>query len=449
MAVGALGFALQIAALTLLTAAGWPLIAATATAVEIAILHNFCWHDRWTWRDCAARAHWTKRLARYHASTAVTSIGANVIFTTALVEVARMPPIVANMLAVAIMSVVNFSIADRWVFARQAPLVLAALWVFTPLTAHAAPPRETLDAWNTYVARAETPRPGQASTPCSPAAGPRGESHGVPGGTIHHWSGCTLVRGASVEAIVNGLMHPGTPPPQEDVIESRVLGRSGDSLHVYLRIVRRTILTVTYDTEHEVTFSRPRAGVASSRSVATRIVEAGDSGEARQSAETGESNGRDRGFLWKLNSYWRYVQTNEGVRIELESISLSRDVPLLLRPVASPIIARVARESINRALEAVRSYFDPRRQPRSDVPASKERTSTPAASSPRRMAADLAAAPGASPCTHSVSTFSDTAVPSMATTAPSVTRLIACATASSSCNRAPALCRDTRRPARS
>ena len=54
MAVGALGFALQIAALALFTAAGWPLIAAIAAAVEVAILHNFCWHERWTWRDRAA-----------------------------------------------------------------------------------------------------------------------------------------------------------------------------------------------------------------------------------------------------------------------------------------------------------------------------------------------------------------------------------------------------------
>jgi hypothetical protein len=114
---------------------------------------------------------------------------------------------------------------------------------------------------------------------------------------------------------------------------------------VYLRLVRRTILTVTYDTEHDVTFTRPRQDFATSRSVATRIVESADSGSS------------DRGFLWKLNSYWRYSQTSEGVRIELESISLSRDVPMLLRPVASPIITRVARESISRALDAVRTRF--------------------------------------------------------------------------------------------
>jgi hypothetical protein len=200
---------------------------------------------------------------------------------------------------------------------------------------------------------------GHDSTACLLDARPQGESLGVPDGTIHHWRGCTLVPGVSVGTIVNGLMHPGTPPPQADVIASRVLSRSGDSLHVYLRIVRRTILTVTYDTEHAVTFSRPRAGFATSRSVATRIVETGETGE---SAESGASGGRDRGFLWKLNSYWRYIQTNDGVRIELESISLSRDVPMLLRPVASPIISRVARESINRALDAVRTYFDPHHQ---------------------------------------------------------------------------------------
>ena len=354
LAVGALGFALQITALALFDGAGWPLIAATAGAVEIAVLHNFCWHEYWTWRDRASDGHWTARLVRFHAATAVASIGANVILTAALVEVCHLQPIIANTFAVAMMSAVNFFIADRWVFARKAPLALAAACVLAPLAANAAPPSDTLEAWRDYVARAEAQMNGRESAPCSPGARPQGASLGVPGGTIHRWSGCTLVPGASVGTIVDRLLHPGTPPPQEDVLESRVLSRSGDSLRVYLRIVRRAILTVTYDTEHDVTFSRPRPGFATSRSVATRIVESGEP------EESGEPDGGDRGFLWKLNSYWRYIQTNEGVRIELESISLSRDVPILLRPVASPIITRVARESIARALDAVRTYFDTR-----------------------------------------------------------------------------------------
>jgi putative flippase GtrA len=347
LVVGALGFAAQITALAVLAGNGWPPVAATAIAVEIAILHNFCWHERWTWRDRAADVHWSGRLVRFHAATGVASIGANVILTAALVEIRHLQPVVANTLAVAIVSAGNFFIADRWVFARRTPLIpgLAAVLVLAPLPAHAAPSRETQDAWSVYVAQTESRMDEREPTRCSTRASPQGASRGVPGGTIHHWTGCTLVAGASLESIVHGLMYPGTPPPQEDVLESRVLSRTGASLHVYLRLVRRTILTVTYDTEHDVTFSRPRPGFATSRSVATRIVESADSG------------GSDRGFLWKLNSYWRYVQTNDGVRIDLESISLSRDVPMLLRPVASPIIARVARESISRALDAVRTYF--------------------------------------------------------------------------------------------
>jgi putative flippase GtrA len=355
MAVGLLGFAWQIVALTLLTQAGWPLVAATAAAVETAILHNFCWHQCWTWRNRATARHWLQRLVRFHAATGIMSIGANVIVTMALVGVCRLPPVLANMVAVAMMSVINFWLADRWVFARATPQVVAVIvvGVLSVLPAHAQPPGETVAAWNAYVARIEAGASRQPSIPCTSDATPRGESLGVPGGIIHRWSGCTVVKGASVEAIVNGLMHPGTPPPQPDVLESRVLSRSGDSLHVYLRIVRRTILTVTYDTEHDVTFVRTGPGMASSRSIATRIV------EARESNGSGES---DRGFLWKLNSYWRYLQTDQGVRIELESISLSRGVPALLWPVASPLIARVARESITRALDAVRVHFDPARQ---------------------------------------------------------------------------------------
>jgi hypothetical protein len=260
--------------------------------------------------------------------------------------------------AVAVMSGVNFFMADRWVFARGRPLVLgaAALCALTPLPAHAEPPGQTVEAWNAYVARTEAGLERREPTSCAPGARPRGESLGVPGGIIHRWSGCALVPGASVEAIVHGLMHPGTPPPQADVLDSRVISRHGDSLHVYLRIVRRTILTVTYDTEHDVTFFRSGPDLATSRSIATRIVESGES-------PRGESDGRDRGFLWRLNSYWRYGQTGEGVRIDLESISLSREVPTLLWPVASPLIARVARESITRALDAVRTYFAAARQP--------------------------------------------------------------------------------------
>jgi hypothetical protein len=64
--------------------------------------------------------------------------------------------------------------------------------------------------------------------------------------------------------------------------------------------------------------------------------------------------GQDRGFLWRLNSYWRYEQVPGGLIVELESLTLSRGMPALLRPLAMPIINVIARESLTHALESVR-----------------------------------------------------------------------------------------------
>jgi hypothetical protein len=62
---------------------------------------------------------------------------------------------------------------------------------------------------------------------------PEGRTIGVPGGAIHEWRGSVLVRGVTVNELVDRLMRPGTPPPQDDVLESRVLGRDGGLLRVY------------------------------------------------------------------------------------------------------------------------------------------------------------------------------------------------------------------------
>jgi hypothetical protein len=167
----------------------------------------------------------------------------------------------------------------------------------------------------------------------------------VEGGTIHHWRGSILVRGTTVDKVVATLMYPGTPPPQEDVLESRVISRSGNALRVYLKLSRTAIVTVVYDTEHDVAFERRSPGLAFSRSVATRIVETG---------------GGDRGFLWRLNSYWTYTQVGADVRIDLQSLSLSRSVPRLARPVAAPLINRIARESLVRTLDTLRTHLEAR-----------------------------------------------------------------------------------------
>ncbi len=47
--------------------------------------------------------------------------------------------------------------------------------------------------------------------------------------------------------------------------------------------------------------------------------------EANGLAKREKPEGKDRGFLWRLNSYWRYQQVDGGVLVECESLTLSRE----------------------------------------------------------------------------------------------------------------------------
>ena len=228
------------------------------------------------------------------------------------------------------------------VFTVWALLTFLAL----PCRTHAAPSRATLDAWQRYAAtvEAELNRTRHAARAVSrEALSASGESIAVPSGTISHWRGSVFLRGVTLDRLLSRLTNPGTPPPQADVVASRVLARSDQSVKVSIRLVRHAIVTATYDTEHEMTFTRHSPTLATARSVATRIDEVG---------------GGDRGFLWRLHSYWRYEQQRDGVLVELESLTLSRSVPALARPVAMPLVNKIARESMTRTLDALKQFIE-------------------------------------------------------------------------------------------
>ena len=298
VAVGAAGFLLQTAALAGLLAAGWPYLPAAAVAVEAAVWHNFLWHERWTWRDRTAGGKGSAtRFIRFNLTTGSTSIAGNLAFMALYVQVFGLHPLVANVLAVGSTAAANFLIADRCVFRvapRAAAMILILLW---PSHASAGElKKETVEAWNQYVKAAEARIQAEAPRPSSSAASvrPEGEAIAVPSGLIHRWRGAVFVPGVTLDNFLDALMHPGTPPPQEDVLESRVLGRSRDTLRTYVKLVRKTIITVTYNTEHEMTFRRPSPLLATSRSVATKIAELESVG-TREEHEL--APGDDRGFL--------------------------------------------------------------------------------------------------------------------------------------------------------
>jgi hypothetical protein len=179
-------------------------------------------------------------------------------------------------------------------------------------------------------------------------AGAGREGLAVPGAMVHHWRGAVFVPHITVDALVASLEQG--PPPQVDVLRSRVLARAPGEMTVYLRLRRTRVITVVYDTEHRVSFARVGPGRASSTSVATRIVEIADPGTA---GERALAPAEDHGFLWRLNAYWRYEAVEGGVIAECESLTLSRPIPFGLGAIAGPIINSTARESMEAALRAV------------------------------------------------------------------------------------------------
>ena len=115
--VGAVGFAVQLAALTALLHAGVPYLLATAAAVEVSVLNNFLWHERWTWGDRPATGpeRW-RRLLRFQALNGLVSLGGNVAITWVVVAWLGVTPIVANIVAVLACGLVNYYGSDRAVF---------------------------------------------------------------------------------------------------------------------------------------------------------------------------------------------------------------------------------------------------------------------------------------------------------------------------------------------
>ena len=184
-----------------------------------------------------------------------------------------------------------------------------------------------------------------------------GESIAVPKGSIHHWHGAVLIPNADVDHVVDGLQHAIPPHElQNDVLESRVLWRDGDRLGTFLKLSRKAFMTMHYHTEHAVEYVRPGGGRAWSRSESTRIAELEDVG-SRDERE--KPVGNDRGFLWRLNVYWRYEEVAGGVLMECEVVTLSRSIPLLMRWMVAPIVTREARAALADMLESMRAKLDP------------------------------------------------------------------------------------------
>jgi putative flippase GtrA len=123
-AVGLIGIAVQLLVLTILkTGAGMNYLTATVIAVETAVLHNFVWHERWTWqeRTRSNTGGLPGRLVRFHVTNGLISIGGNLFLMWLFVSRLHLHYFIANLAAIATCSIANFLASDRLVFRKEHP----------------------------------------------------------------------------------------------------------------------------------------------------------------------------------------------------------------------------------------------------------------------------------------------------------------------------------------
>lgn len=175
----------------------------------------------------------------------------------------------------------------------------------------------------------------------------------APSGLIHDWIAAAFIPESTIQEIFGVIQdydnHKNIYKPE--VLNSKLISRQDDDFQIYLRLLKKKIITVVLDTDHEVHYRLVGPTRWVCHSYTTRIAEvenAGSQDERVLQPDTGY------GFLWRLYSYWRFEQRDAGVVVECRAISLTRDVPFGLGWAIEPIIKKLPKESLINTLAATR-----------------------------------------------------------------------------------------------
>lgn len=239
--------------------------------------------------------------------------------------------------------------------------VLLAAAAQAPAARLTQPAQGAFDAYTASVeARLGADRTTRTRTAAEPSADRvrvepvNGGSWQVTGGLIHDWRGAALVPGATAEEMLallrdfNHLDRYYAP----DVVSSRALSVDGERTSIAMRFRKQHIVTVVLDAEFETLAAMAGGGRGYSVSRSThvwQVEKAGTAGERRR------PEGDDDGFLWRLNSYWNFEERREGLLMECEAVSLTRDVPMGLGWLVLPVIQSLPRASLEFTMSATRN----------------------------------------------------------------------------------------------
>jgi hypothetical protein len=165
----------------------------------------------------------------------------------------------------------------------------------------------------------------------------------IPDGLVHHWLAIGFIPKARLEQVLQVSQdyahHAEFFKP--DVQRSELLSRDGEHFHVYFRFYRKTIVTAVYNTQFDIDFTQNDPTHEYSFARAIRIAEVRNPGEKDESERP---VGNDRGYLWRLDLYTRYVEADDGVYVQIEFLGLSRSVPPIFAWIVNPYVHSVPRE---------------------------------------------------------------------------------------------------------
>jgi len=172
-----------------------------------------------------------------------------------------------------------------------------------------------------------------------------GHSISVPGGLVHHWMGTVFIPRTTLARTLAFLedydeQYKYYAP---DVQRSRLIERDGNHFRVFLRLRKTKVVTVILNSEYDVRYVLLASDRAASYSYSRRIAEVENAGKPNESEKP---VGNDSGFLWRLNSYWRFLERDGGVYVQLEAISLTRDIPPGLGWLIGPFVTSIPKESL-------------------------------------------------------------------------------------------------------
>jgi hypothetical protein len=181
-----------------------------------------------------------------------------------------------------------------------------------------------------------------------------GVSSDVPDGMVHHWVGLIFIPGATLAKTLPIVQDYDRRAElyKPDVSASRTLAHNGDDFKMFLRLHQKRFTTVDFNTTYDVHWGSVDSTKVYSNSISTRIAEVKDP-DKPDGDELPVGTGH--GYLWRLNTYWRFEEKDGGVYLQCEAISLTRDMPTGLGWLLKPLVTSIPKASLNRALGQTRN----------------------------------------------------------------------------------------------